>query len=115
MVFLIEKYIALTSPQANFKNLKAWGSEELRNHRNRLSHKLGGISEGELYQAWGKDTYNQKDWENFRKTVYVFASTTMNAIEILQKKQFIQPANSVIRDFSFKEINEISFLHQERW
>lgn len=60
---LIEKYIALTSPQANFKNLKAWGSEELRNHRNRLSHKLGGISEGELYQAWGKDTYNQKDWE----------------------------------------------------
>lgn len=60
---LIEKYIALTSPQANFKDLKAWGSEELRNHRNRLSHKLGGISEGELYQAWGKDTYNQKDWE----------------------------------------------------
>ncbi|OCY14154.1 MAG: hypothetical protein BEV12_20850 [Microcystis aeruginosa CACIAM 03] len=44
-------------------DLKAWGSEELRNHRNRLSHKLGGISEGELYQAWGKDTYNQKDWE----------------------------------------------------
>ncbi len=60
---LIEKYIALTSPQANFRDLKAWGSEELRNHRNRLSHKLGGISEGELYQAWGKDTYNQKDWE----------------------------------------------------
>ncbi|CCI31975.1 hypothetical protein MTo_00814 [Microcystis aeruginosa NIES-1211] len=60
---LIEKYIALTSPQANFKDLKAWGSEELRNLRNRLSHKLGGISEKELYQAWGKDTYNQKDWE----------------------------------------------------
>jgi len=44
-------------------DLKDWGSAELRNHRNRLSHKLGGISEKELYQAWGKDTYNQKDWE----------------------------------------------------
>ncbi|MFM6480005.1 MAG: hypothetical protein ACKPIF_13545, partial [Microcystis panniformis] len=60
---LIEKYIALNSSQANFKDLKAWDSEELRNLRNRLSHKLGGISEKELYQAWGKDTYNQKDWE----------------------------------------------------
>lgn len=44
-------------------DLKDWGSAELRNLRNRLSHKLGGISEKELYQAWGKDTYNQKDWE----------------------------------------------------
>lgn len=60
---LIEKYIALTSPQANFKDLKAWGSEELRNHRNRLSHKLGGISEKELFQAWGNNIHNQQDWE----------------------------------------------------
>jgi len=60
---LIEKYIALTSPQANFKDLKAWGSEELRNHRNRLSHKLGGISEKELFQAWGNNIHNQQDWK----------------------------------------------------
>ncbi|MBE8993931.1 hypothetical protein [Microcystis aeruginosa] len=60
---LIEKYIALTSPQANFTDLKAWGSEELRNLRNRLSHKLGGISEKELYQAWGNNIHNQQDWE----------------------------------------------------
>ena len=60
---LIEKYIALTSPQANFKDLKAWGSEELRNLRNRLSHKLGGISEKELFSAWGNNIHNQQDWE----------------------------------------------------
>ncbi len=55
--------IALTSPQANFKDLKAYGSAELRNLRNRLSHKLGGISEKELFSAWGNNIHNQQDWE----------------------------------------------------
>lgn len=59
-------------------DLKDWGSAELRNHRNRLSHKLGGISEGELYQAWGKDTYNQKDWEK----------RILNCLNLITEKKF---------------------------
>lgn len=59
-------------------DLKDWGSAELRNLRNRLSHKLGGISEGELYQAWGKDTYNQKDWEK----------RILNCLNLITEKKF---------------------------
>lgn len=60
---LIEKYISLTSPQTNYKDLKAWGSEASRILRNQLSHKLGGISEKELFSAWGNNIHNQQDWE----------------------------------------------------
>lgn len=59
-------------------DLKDWGSAELRNLRNRLSHKLGGISEKELYQAWGKDTYNQKDWEK----------RILNCLNLITEKKF---------------------------
>lgn len=44
-------------------DLKAWSSEELRNLRNRLSHKLGGISEKGLFSAWVNNIHNQQDWE----------------------------------------------------
>jgi hypothetical protein len=52
---VIEKLININ------QDLGAWGSS--RNLRNQFSHKLGGISESELFQAWGKDIHNQKDWE----------------------------------------------------
>jgi hypothetical protein len=60
---LVEAYIAGTSVNLQSSDLKAWGSEQSRQLRNRLSHQLGGISEEELFQAWGRDIYNQENWE----------------------------------------------------
>jgi hypothetical protein len=60
---LVETYIAGTSVNLQYSDLRAWGSERSRQLRNRLSHQLGGISEEELFQAWGRDIYNQENWE----------------------------------------------------
>jgi hypothetical protein len=59
-------------------DLKDWGSAELRNHRNRLSHKLGGISEKELFQAWGNNIHNQQDWKK----------RILNCLNLITEKKF---------------------------
>jgi len=41
----------------------AWNSQEARNIRNALSHNLGGISEQELFKAWGQGIRNKEAWE----------------------------------------------------
>lgn len=42
---------------------QAWNSQEARNIRNTLSHNLGGISEQELFRAWGTGIRNKQAWE----------------------------------------------------
>lgn len=45
------------------KDFKAWSSNETREQRNELSHRLGGISEKDLFKAWGQDIKDREQWE----------------------------------------------------
>jgi hypothetical protein len=73
-----------------------------RNERNSVFHGLGGLQEQELYQAWGKDITNQKQWEkrvlgclnfvsgqSFRSLAdgSIFSSLHSHAIALLNQHQ----------------------------
>ena len=59
-----QKLLEAEIPKArNDLDFQAWGSEEARYERNRLSHQLGGISEKELFFAWGKGVNSKQKWE----------------------------------------------------
>lgn len=59
------KLVEAAIPGANAsKDFQAWNSQQARDLRNRLSHRLGGVSEAELFKAWGKDIKNEQEWQD---------------------------------------------------
>lgn len=44
------------------QDFKAFWSKENRDRRNELSHKLGGISNRDLFKAWGADIHHEAGW-----------------------------------------------------
>ena len=48
---------------ARSRDLQSFWSQDTRNYRNALSHKLGGITEKMLFDAWGEGVQDQKTWE----------------------------------------------------
>lgn len=59
-------------------DFSAWDSEQARIARNRLSHRLGGISEKDLFRAWGEDIHDKKAWEK----------RLINCINLISGKSF---------------------------
>lgn len=57
---VLEGAIPALSQDLNFQAF--WG-EESRSQRNVLSHRLGGLSERDLFRAWGADIRSREDWE----------------------------------------------------
>lgn len=50
-------------PEANIsQDFAAWNSKKARDTRNRLSHRLGGISKRDLFTAWGEDIQTSEQW-----------------------------------------------------
>jgi hypothetical protein len=50
-------------PAALKGDFKYFWSPDCRKKRNKLSHRLGGISEAELLNAWGEDLQDRSQWE----------------------------------------------------
>lgn len=60
-----QKLVEAAISEASFSDdFQAWSSNEVREVRNKLSHQLGGISEKELFEAWGKDINVREKWES---------------------------------------------------
>ncbi|MBE9242214.1 hypothetical protein [Synechocystis salina] len=56
--------IRVLIPEAQHdKGFVAWDSKNARDTRNSLSHNLGGISEKDLYKAWGTDIAKSDEWQ----------------------------------------------------
>jgi hypothetical protein len=78
-------------PEAiNSQDLKIFWSEETRQHRNDLSHKLGGLSETKLFAAWGSDIKDLDAW----------------------KRRVICCLNVISRQTSFKSLDKASLFEQ---
>ncbi|UAJ74642.1 hypothetical protein IQE94_17795 (plasmid) [Synechocystis sp. PCC 7339] len=57
--------IKLLIPEAKQdKGFSAWDSKKARYIRNDLSHNLGGISEKDLYNAWGQEINQPDQWQD---------------------------------------------------
>lgn len=86
------------SQASSSKDFKAWGANKAREARNKLSHQLGGISEKELFQAWGKDIKNKEQWEK----------RILNCLNLITDKKFksLQQASLFVsvHDFVQKSI-----------
>jgi hypothetical protein len=57
---ILEAAIPQTVTQIDFQ---CFWSDECKSERNRVSHLLGGISERELFNAWGQDIKNCSQWD----------------------------------------------------
>jgi len=57
---LIETAVPAAATSAN---LKTFWSQDTRNLRNALSHRLGGLSKRELFKAWGADIRDTAGWQ----------------------------------------------------
>lgn len=66
------------------KDFSAWNSKNASEVRNYISHRLGGISERELFSAWGHDIKNLKQWEQ----------RILNCINQIIEKQFSSFTNA---------------------
>jgi hypothetical protein len=49
---------------ANNPDYRAFWSKENRDQRNLLSHRLGGLSRKDLFNAWGRDIKTDEQWSN---------------------------------------------------
>lgn len=55
--------LKVSLPAAVTGDFKCFWSDDCKNIRNRLSHRLGGISELELLSAWGADIQDRSQWQ----------------------------------------------------
>ncbi len=55
--------LKVSLPGALAGEFESFWSDECRDIRNRLSHRLGGISETELLNAWGADIEDRSQWK----------------------------------------------------
>jgi hypothetical protein len=60
---LPQKILEITMPTARQADFKQFWSDDCKNQRNELSHRLGGIAQEDVFRAWGKDVHNQAQWE----------------------------------------------------
>jgi hypothetical protein len=58
-----KEILKVSLPGALNGNFKSFWSNDCKNTRNKLSHRLGGISETELLNAWGTDLQDRSQWE----------------------------------------------------
>ena len=65
MLISVQREILKVSlPAALVGDFKYFWSKDCKNIRNRLSHRLGGMSEPELLQAWGEDLQDRSQWQS---------------------------------------------------
>jgi hypothetical protein len=65
MLISVQREILKVSlPAALAGDFKYFWSDDCKKIRNRLSHRLGGMSEPELLQAWGEDLQNRSQWQS---------------------------------------------------
>jgi hypothetical protein len=55
--------LKISLPAAVTGDFKYFWSPDCRKKRNKLSHRLGGISEAELLNAWGEDLQDRSQWQ----------------------------------------------------
>lgn len=81
---LLEKAIPATATSDDFRNF--WHSAQ--NMRNELSHRLGGITEEEVFRAWGKD----KDIDDARQ----WEKRLLNCLNLISGQSFKRLSNASI-------------------
>jgi hypothetical protein len=52
---LLRELLTVAIPQTTGQDFQAFWAEDCRNMRNALSHRLGGLSQKEVLEAWGQD------------------------------------------------------------
>jgi hypothetical protein len=61
---LRQRILEIVIPEtARHRDFQCFWSDECQGERNTASHLLGGISERDLFKAWGEDINNRSQWE----------------------------------------------------
>lgn len=87
-----QKLVEAAFPEAKKEDsdFQAWGAKKARDERNRLSHQLGGISEEDLFRAWGEDITSKSPLEGEKLTNYRnrWKKRILNCLNLITGKQF---------------------------
>ena len=87
------------------QDMKIFWGPETRNHRNMLSHRLGGISEDQLYSAWGRNIRTSEQWQ-LRILACLNVLSSQNFKSVDQASLFPQIHKRVI-DYISKHENDV--------
>jgi hypothetical protein len=60
---VLQELLTAAIPQAAGKDFQSFWAKDCRDMRNALSHRLGGLSQREVLEAWGKDIKTPEQWE----------------------------------------------------
>jgi hypothetical protein len=59
---VLQELLTVAIPQARGKDFQAFWAKDCRDMRNALSHRLGGLSQKEVLEAWGQDIRTPEQW-----------------------------------------------------
>ena len=101
-----EELLKVDIPEvANNLDFKAFWSKSNKDQRNKLSHRLGGLSENELFKAWGEDISTCLEWE----------TRIINCINVITKEDFQSlDIEGFVKDKNLgKQASLMAQVHQE--
>ncbi|MBD1914280.1 MULTISPECIES: hypothetical protein [Cyanophyceae] len=91
---LLEAVIPAIISNTDFQSF--W-SQDNRDQRNTLSHRLGGLTARDLFLAWGADTQNAEDWQK----------RIINCLNLIASQSFRSLDQASIFSFLHKKIQKL--------
>ncbi|ELS00140.1 hypothetical protein [Gloeocapsa sp. PCC 73106] len=78
------------------RDFQAWNSKECQDLRNRFSHRLGGIDEKELFEAWGNDINNESNWK--KRVLNCLNAITQQNFSSLEQASLFYPIHHKVQE-----------------